>query len=57
MRKICPKDAKHNSFINQEDNFCYACGARLEEKCMTCECGKEYGHSDHFCPECGRPLK
>lgn len=57
MRKICPNDPKHNPYINPGDNYCFACGAKLEEKDMTCECGADYGVSDHFCPNCGRPLR
>lgn len=57
MRKICPKDQLHNTGVNAGDTFCWSCGSRLEEKDLNCQCGYEYGISDKFCPDCGRPLK
>jgi predicted amidophosphoribosyltransferase len=57
MRKVCPKDTMHSPYVNPGDTYCTICGTKLEDKNMVCECGKDYGVADHFCADCGRPLK
>ena len=57
MRKVCPTDIGHSAYVNPGDTYCTLCGAKLEEKDLVCQCGEDYGASDAFCANCGRPLK
>lgn len=57
MKKICPRDKNHNSGISPGDTFCYICGSQLVEYNGVCECGKDCSVYDHFCTDCGRPVK
>lgn len=55
MKKRCPDNTDHDIGVQSGDTYCYRCGAVLVESNKECQCGKELGHLDKFCPDCGRP--
>lgn len=52
--RCCPN--RCTSQTSAADKFCYKCGSALVEG-IVCECGRELGMYDRFCPTCGKPVE
>jgi len=53
--KYCTK-CKTVLGMNDADNFCWTCGAKLININLSCECGHMLHPSDSFCPNCGKKI-
>lgn len=55
--KRCPKcDGFHTVYLDDERKYCSLCGEELMN-CPKCDCGRELGLGDNYCPYCGQKRK
>ncbi len=54
FRRTC-ENLVHTTFKTSEDNYCYECGKKLQDKCRNCG-NKRLYHNAKFCHLCGADL-